>query len=52
MKDKQKINSCDYVVVNENLEICVEKIMNIIKSERSKKTRLIDLTKFINKFRV
>ena len=42
----------DYVVVNENLEICVEKIMNIIKSERSKKTRLIDLTKFINKFRV
>ena len=42
----------DYVVVNENLKICVEKIMKIIDSERSKKSRLIDLTKFINKFRV
>ena len=42
----------DYVVVNENLKICVEKIMKIIESERSKKSRLIDLTKFINKFRV
>ena len=42
----------DYVVVNENLEKCVLKIMNIIESERSKKSRLIDLTKFINKFRV
>ena len=42
----------DYVVVNENLEKCVLKIMNIIESERSKKSRLIDLTKFINKFRI
>lgn len=42
----------DYVVVNENLDVCVKKIINIIESERSKKARLIDLTKFINKFRV
>ena len=42
----------DYVVVNENLKKCVERIINIIRSERLKKSRLIGLTKFINKFRV
>lgn len=41
----------DYVVVNENLKLCVEQIMHIIQSERLKKSRLIGLTKFINKFR-
>ncbi len=42
----------DYVVINDNLNACVKQIMHIIKSERLKKHRLIDLTKFINKFRV
>tara|TARA_B100000989_G_C19484128_1_gene446582 strand:- start:549 stop:1169 length:621 start_codon:yes stop_codon:yes gene_type:complete len=42
----------DYVVINNNLNECVKQIMHIIKSERLKKHRLIDLTKFINKFRV
>ncbi len=41
----------DYVVINEDLEICVSQIMNIIKSERLKRYRLINLTKFVNKFR-
>ena len=42
----------DYVVINDNLNECVKQIMNIIESERLKKNRLIDLTKFINKFRI
>ena len=42
----------DYVVINDNLNECVKQIMHIIQSERLKKYRLIDLTKFINKFRV
>ncbi len=42
----------DYVVVNENLKICINQILNIIKSERLKKSRLINLTKFINKIRI
>ena len=42
----------DYVVINDNLNACVKQIMHIIKSERLKKHRLIDLTKFINKFRL
>ena len=42
----------DYVVINDNLNACVKQIMHIIKSERLKKHRLINLTKFINKFRV
>ena len=42
----------DYVVINNNLNECVKQIMHIINSERLKKHRLIDLTKFINKFRV
>ena len=41
----------DYVVVNKDLEECVNKIKNIIDSERSKKSRLINLTNFVNKFR-
>ncbi len=42
----------DYVVVNDNLNDCVKQIMYIINSERLKKSRLIDLTEFINKFRI
>ena len=41
----------DYVVVNKNLTECVDQITSIIESERLKKSRLIDLTKFVNKFR-
>ncbi len=41
----------DYVVVNKDLKICVNQIMNIISSERLRRFRLIDLTKFVNKFR-
>ena len=42
----------DYVVINKNLKNCVEQIMHIIESERLKKTKLIGLTKFVNKFRI
>ena len=41
----------DYVVVNKDLNICVNQIMNIISSERLRRFRLIELTKFVNKFR-
>ena len=33
----------DYVVINDNLENCVEKILNIINIERIKRHRQIDL---------
>ena len=42
----------DYVVINKDLEKCVEQITCIIESERLKKSRLIDLTKFVNRFRI
>ena len=42
----------DYVVVNEDLKECVYKIKNIINSERLKKSRLKNLTNFVDKFRV
>ena len=41
----------DYVVINNNLDLCVSKIQNIIIAERQKKSRLYDLTAFVNKFR-
>ena len=41
----------DYVVINKDLGICVNQIFNIIKSERLKRSRYLNLTKFINKFR-
>ena len=41
----------EYVVINQNLKKCVDQILHIIESERSKKSRIIDLTKFVNKFR-
>ena len=42
----------DYVVINKDLKKCVIQILKIIESERLKKSRLINLTKFINKFRI
>ena len=41
----------DYVVINKNLKICLKQIKNIIDSERLKRSRLINLTSFVNKFR-
>ena len=41
----------DYVVVNKNLNICINQIINIIQSERLKRSRLVNLTNFVNKFR-
>ena len=41
----------DYVVINKNLKFCVQQIKNIIESERLKRSRLINLTSFVNKFR-
>ena len=41
----------DYVVVNNDLDICVSKIQNIIVAERLKKSKQYNLTEFVNKFR-
>jgi len=41
----------DYVVINKNLKSCVNQIKNIIEAERLKRSRLINLTDFVNKFR-
>ena len=41
----------DYVVINKDLKSCVKQIKNIIESERLKKSRLTNLTNFVNNFR-
>ena len=41
----------DYVVVNNDLDLCVSKIQNIINAERLKKSKQYNLTEFVNKFR-
>ncbi|MDB9777043.1 guanylate kinase [Alphaproteobacteria bacterium] len=41
----------DYIIINENLDESVQKIMSIIQSERLKRDRLVSLTKFIDKLR-
>ena len=41
----------DYIVVNDDLEKSVKNILSIIETERHKRDRLINLTKFIDKFR-
>ena len=41
----------DYVVVNDDLNECVNKIKKIIEAERLKKFRQVNLTEFVNKFR-
>ena len=41
----------DYVVVNKDLNQCVNQIHNIVNAERLKKSKLNNLTKFVNKFR-
>ena len=42
----------DYVVVNKNLNESVNQIKKIIEAERLKKSRKLNLTEFVNKFRV
>jgi guanylate kinase len=41
----------DYVVINKDIDLCVRQILSIISSERLKRSRLTNLTKFIDKFR-
>ena len=41
----------DYVVINKDLNKCVKQIQYIINAERLKRSRLNNLTKFVNKFR-
>ncbi len=40
----------EYVVVNKDLNSCVQQIKNIVESERLKRSRLINITNFVNKF--
>ena len=40
----------EYVVINKNLNLCVDQIKNIIESERLKRSRLNNITSFVNKF--
>ena len=41
----------DYVVINKDINICVKQIKNIIDSESLKRSRLNNLTNFVDKFR-
>ena len=41
----------DYVVINKDLNLCSKQILNIIYSERLKRSKQINLTSFVNKFR-
>ena len=41
----------DYVVINKDINLCVNQIRNIVNAERLKKSKLNNLTKFVNKFR-
>lgn len=42
----------DYIIINKDLKESVSKILSIIESERSKRNRLLNLTKFIDKLRL
>lgn len=41
----------DYVLINEDINKCTSQVNNIIKSERLKKSKQINLTKFVDRFR-
>jgi guanylate kinase len=41
----------DYVVINKDINLCVNQIQNIVNAERLKKSNLNNLTKFVNSFR-
>ena len=42
----------NYVVVNEDIDLCVSQIQEIIKSERLKRFRQLNLNNFIKKFQL
>ena len=41
----------DYVVINKDINECAYQILSIISTERLKRSRLTNLTKFVDKFR-
>ena len=41
----------DYVVINKDINKCAHQILSIISTERLKRSRLTNLTKFVDKFR-
>ena len=41
----------DYVVINKDINKCTSQILNIISSERLKKSNQLNLTKFVDTFR-
>ena len=41
----------DYVVINTDINKCADQILSIISTERLKRSRLTNLTKFVDKFR-
>ena len=41
----------DYVVINKDINLCVNQIKNIVSAERLKRSNLNNLTKFVNNFR-
>ena len=41
----------DYVVINKDINKCAYQILSIISTERLKRSRLTNLTKFVDKFR-
>ena len=41
----------DYVVINKDINLCVNQIQNIVNAERLKKSKLNNLTNFVNNFR-
>jgi len=41
----------DYVVINKDINKCADQILSIISTERLRRSRLTNLTKFVDKFR-
>ena len=41
----------DYVLINDDINKCTSQVYDIIKSERLKKSKQINLTKFVDRFR-
>ena len=42
----------DYVVINNDLNLCVLQILNIINAERLKRSKQYNLAEFVNQFRI
>ncbi|CAO5683125.1 MAG: Guanylate kinase [Holosporales bacterium] len=41
----------DYVLINDDVEACIQKILSILETERSKRHRLIGIVDFVNNMR-